>query len=158
MTGNFNSIWDPNFPFYLCHSDSLFDIADSFSLNVSKPIENVLARFSDNSNNANSVLDLVFLCPSFPEFNHHIIHPSWRLFSDHTLITVDISICEEKISHMRWSLVKGSNEEKQFIKSIIQVIKNLILQSVVEWQLSTFTWQISMLLKYWKLVQLQKHY
>jgi len=101
MTGNFNSIWDPNFPFYSCHSDSLFDIADSFSLNVSKPIENVLARFSDNSNNANSVLDLVFLCPSFPEFNHHIIHPSWRLFSDHTLITVDISICEERISHMR---------------------------------------------------------
>ena len=33
ITGDFNirnSIWDPNFLFHLCHSDSLFDIADSF--------------------------------------------------------------------------------------------------------------------------------
>ena len=128
MTGDFNirnSIWDPNFLFHSYHSDSLFDIADSFPLNISKPIENVSTRFSDNANNANSVLDLVFLCSSFPEFNCHIIHPNWRLSSDHTPITVDISICEERISHMRWSLVKGSDEEKQFIESVIQVIKNL---------------------------------
>ena len=33
MTGDFNirdSIWDPNFLFHLCHSDSLFDIVDYF--------------------------------------------------------------------------------------------------------------------------------
>ena len=79
MTGDFNikdSIWDPNFPFHLYHSDLLFDITDSFSLNISKPIENVPTRYSDNNNNANSVLDLVFLCLSFSKFNHHIIHPS----------------------------------------------------------------------------------
>jgi len=78
MTGNFNirdSVWDPNYLFHLCYSNSLFDIADSFSLNISKPIENVPTRFSDNDNNANSVLDLVFLCPYFSEFNYHIIHP-----------------------------------------------------------------------------------
>ena len=104
MTGDFNirdSIWDSNFPFHLCHSNSLFDIVDSFSLNISKPIENVPTRFSDNANNANSVLDLVFLYPSFPGFNCHIIHSDWRLSSDYTPITVDISICEERISHMR---------------------------------------------------------
>ena len=79
MTGDFNikdSIWDPNFPFHLYYSDLLFDITDSFSLNISKPIENVPTRYSDNNNNANSVLDLVFLCLSFSKFNHHIIHPS----------------------------------------------------------------------------------
>ena len=78
MTGDFNirdSIWDPNFPFHSSHSDSLFDIADSFSLNIFKPLENVPTRFSDNDNNANSVLDLVFLCLLSPEFNHHHIHP-----------------------------------------------------------------------------------
>ena len=34
ITGDFNirdSIWDSNFLFYSSHSDSLFDIADSFS-------------------------------------------------------------------------------------------------------------------------------
>ena len=77
MTGDFNirdSIWDPNFLFYSCHNNSLFDIADSFSLNISKPIKNIPTRFSDNDNNTNSVLDLVFLYPSFPKFNCHIIH------------------------------------------------------------------------------------
>jgi len=78
ITDDFNirdSVWDSNYLFHLCYSNSLFDIADSFSLNISKHIENIPTRFSDNDNNANSVLDLVFLCPSFPEFNHHIIHP-----------------------------------------------------------------------------------
>jgi len=128
MTGDFNikdSVWDPNYPFYSCYSNSLFDIADSFSLNISKPIENFSTRFSDNNNNANSVLDLVFLHLSFSEFNHHIIYPDWRLSSDHALITVNILIHKERISHMRQLLVKGSNEEKQFVKSVIQVIKNL---------------------------------
>ena len=95
MTGDFNvrdSIWDSNFPFHSCHSDSLFDISDSFSLNISKPIENVPTRFSDNNNNANSVLDLAFLCSSLPKFNHHVIYPDWRLSLDHAPITVDILI------------------------------------------------------------------
>jgi len=102
MTGDFNirdSIWDFNFPFHSSHSDSLFDIADSFSLDISKPLENSSTRFSNNDYNANSVLDLVFLHPSSPEFNCHSIHPDWRLLSDHALITIDIYICKERISH-----------------------------------------------------------
>ena len=72
MTDDFNirdSRWDPNYPFYSIHSNSLFDIANSFSLDISNPIENIPTRFSNNNHNANSVLDLVFLCPPFPEFN-----------------------------------------------------------------------------------------
>ena len=72
ITGKFNirdSRWDPSYPFHSIHSDSLFDISDSFSLNISNPIENVPTRYSDNDHNANSVLDLVFLCPSSLEFN-----------------------------------------------------------------------------------------
>ena len=104
ITGDFNirdNIWDPNYLFYLYNSDLLFDIADSFSLSISNSIENVPTRFSDNNNNANSVLDLVFLHLSFPEFNCHVIHPDWRFSLDHALITVDILIWEEKTSHMR---------------------------------------------------------
>jgi len=128
MTGDFNirdSIWDPNYLFHLYNSDLLFDIADFFSLSISNPIENVPTRFSDNNNNANSVLNLVFLCPSFPKFNHHVIHSDWRLSSDHALITVNILIWEKRTSHTRQSIVKRSDEEKLFIKSIVKVIKNL---------------------------------
>ena len=128
ITGDFNirdNIWDPNYLFYLYNSDLLFDIANSFSLSISNPIENVPTRFSDNNNNTNSVLDLVFLCLSFPEFNHHVIHLDWRLFLDHALITVDILIWEKKTSHMKWLIVKGSNEEKLFVENVVKVIKNL---------------------------------
>jgi len=64
MTGDFNirdNLWDSNFPFHSIHSDILFDIADSFSLAISKPTKNFPTRFSDNDQNSNSVLDLIFL-------------------------------------------------------------------------------------------------
>jgi len=102
MMDDFNirdSIWDFNFPFYSSHSNSLFDITDSFSLDISQPLENSPTGFSDNDHNANLVLDLVFLCSSSPEFNCYHIHLDWRLSSDHALITVDVSICEERILH-----------------------------------------------------------
>jgi len=102
MTGDFNikdCRWDPYYMFHSIHSDSLFDTADYFSLDISNPIENVPTRFSDNNHNTNFVLDLVFLCPSFPEFNRHCIHPEWRLLLDHAPITIDVSIQEERISH-----------------------------------------------------------
>jgi len=63
MTGDFNirdNLWDLNFPFHSIYSDMLFDIADSFSLALPKPIENFLTRFSDNDQNSNLVLDLIF--------------------------------------------------------------------------------------------------
>jgi len=63
MTGDFNirdSLWDSNFLFHSVHSDMLFNIADSFSLALSKPIENFPTRFSDNDQNSNSVIDLIF--------------------------------------------------------------------------------------------------
>ena len=128
MIGNFNirdSIWNSNFLFHSNHSDSLFDIADSFYLDISKPLKNVPTRFSNNDYNANSVLDLVFLHLSSPEFNRHHIHPNWRLSSDYALITVKVSICEERISYTWWLLAKGSDEENQFIENVIQIIKNV---------------------------------
>jgi len=122
MTGDFNirdSLWDSNFPFHSIHSDMLFDIADSFSLALSKPIENFPIRFSDNDQNSNSVLNLIFTWPSSTEFNWHHIHPDWRLSSDHTPITVDIPIRDEDIPTKQRSLIKGSDEENRFIEDLI---------------------------------------
>jgi len=64
------------------------------------------------------------------EFNHHYIHPEWRLLSDHAPITVDISIQDKSIPNKQQSLVKGSDEEKQFIDDLIQVIKNMNITSI----------------------------
>jgi len=41
MTDDFNiqdSLWDPGYSFHSSHSDLLFNIADSFNLGLSKPI------------------------------------------------------------------------------------------------------------------------
>jgi len=51
MTGDFNirdNFWDPNFPYHFSHRDTLFDIADSFQLELSKPIEFFPARYPNN--------------------------------------------------------------------------------------------------------------
>ena len=51
MTGDLNirdSIWDPEFPHYSHHSQDLFDIADSFYLELSRPTEQISTRYSNN--------------------------------------------------------------------------------------------------------------
>ena len=114
MTGDFNnrdSLWDLNFPFHSVHNDMLFNIADSFSLALSKPIENFPTRFLDNNQNSNLVLHLVFTQSSSTEFNWHHIHPDWRLLSDYTPITVNIPIRDEDIPTKWCLLIKGSDEE-----------------------------------------------
>jgi len=64
MIGDFNirdSFWDLYFPYHSTHRASLFDIADSFQLEISKPTEFFSTRYSDNDQDSNSVLNLIFL-------------------------------------------------------------------------------------------------
>jgi len=129
ITGDFNirdSLCDTNFQFHSVHSDTLFDITDSFSLTISKPSENFPTRFLDNNCNSNSVLDLVFLCPSSLEFNHHHIHLNGGFYLTMLLLPL-IFPFKMKVFQI---LVKGSDEEKQFIDNLIQVIKNMNTTSI----------------------------
>jgi len=90
ITEDFNirdSFWDPYFPYHSTYRDSLFDIADSFQLEISKPTEFFPIRYSDNDQDSNSVLDLIFLWLFSTEFNNYHIHPDWRLMS--RSLTVD---------------------------------------------------------------------
>jgi len=54
------------------------------------------------------------------------------MFSDHTPITIEVSIQKERVLLSQCSLAKakGSNEEKQFIEDVILIIKNLNMFSI----------------------------
>ena len=76
MTSNFNirdSLWDPGEGFHSSHSNLLFDIMNSFNLDLSEPINCVSMKYSDNSQELNSVLDLIFLYFRSEELNNHSI-------------------------------------------------------------------------------------
>ena len=67
----------------------------------------------------------MFLCFGLDKLNNYIIHPDWKLISDHTLLTIIIPIIEEYIQTKKWMIVKESKEEYIFVKKLIEVIKNI---------------------------------
>jgi len=122
--------WDPFFPYHSSHCDLLTDIADSMDLCVFKFTNQVPTRYLDNLNNSNLVIDLIFLHPNLSEFNNHTIHPEWRLSSDHTPLTVNIAINEELIHTKKYTIVKNSEEENNFITELIESIKGLNMENI----------------------------
>jgi len=79
MTGDFNirdNFWDPNFPYCSSHRDTLFNITNSFQLELSKPTEFFSTRYPNNVQDSNLVLNLVFLHPNLLEHDNHCIHPN----------------------------------------------------------------------------------
>ena len=122
MTGDFNicnSLWDPLYSFHSSISNNLFAIADSFNLFLLFPTEQVPTRFSDDANNSNSVLDLMFLWCNSEEINSHVIHLDWWLTSDHASLTITIPIIEEHITTCKRILIKNSVKEDNFVNEVI---------------------------------------
>ena len=105
---------------------------NSFQLEISKPTEFFPTRYSDNGQDSNSVLDFVFFQPNLTKQNNHHIHPDWRLTSDYAPISVNISIVEKHIQTTKQVLAKNSEEKDYFIKELINFIKNLKTDSILD--------------------------
>jgi len=77
MTGDFDirdRFWDLSYLHHSSHKDTLSEIADSFHVELSKPTEFLPTRYSDNTQDSNLVLDLMFLHSNSMEYNNHSIH------------------------------------------------------------------------------------
>jgi len=86
MTGDFDirdSIWNSLISFNLIYSNLLVDVADSFDLLLSLSTNQVPTRYSDNVNNANFVIDIIFLRPNSLEFDNYTIYPKLWHSSNH---------------------------------------------------------------------------
>jgi len=64
MIENFNikdNNQNPLYSHYFVHANTFRKIADLFDLELSIPISQVLTRYTDNLNESNSVINLIFL-------------------------------------------------------------------------------------------------
>ena len=133
MTGDFN-IWDSLQDLLFNHhssiSDNLLAIADSFNLSLSYPINQVPTRYSNNTNDSNSVINLMFLCCDSSKLNMHSIHLEWYLTSDHAPLTITIPIVEEHIASCKRTITKNSEEEDKFIKKVITFFSKLDMSNI----------------------------
>ena len=75
MTGDFNINWDSSYSYHSTHTDTLREIADFFNLELLTPINQVLMRYSDNSSDSNSAINLMFLYINSEEINTNSILP-----------------------------------------------------------------------------------
>ena len=128
MTGDFNirnSLWDSAFPFHSSVSDDLIIIVDSFNLSLSTPINPCPTRYSDTADEANLVINLMFLqCGSY-ELDHHTIHPGNYLSSDHASLSIDIPIIDEVIQSSKLTIHPKSDQELAFVEEVILSFKSL---------------------------------
>ena len=133
MTGDFNiwdCLWDLLFNHHSSISDNLFVIADSFNLSLLYPINQVPTRYSDNVNNSNSVINLMFLCCDSSKLNMHSIYPEWCLTSNHVSLTITIPIIEEHIATQKRTIIKNSEEEDELIKEVIAAFSKLDISNI----------------------------
>jgi len=133
MAGNFNirnSNWDLSYTFHLIHTGSLLEIVDSFNLNLSHSIQQVPTCYSNNVNDANSVINFFFLWPNSTKIdNHSILSDLWYSL-DHAPFVIDISITEEFIQDKRHIIIKNSEEEKKFTFKLIKSIRSINMSMI----------------------------
>ena len=96
------------------------------------------------------------------EFDNHMIYPEWGLLSDHAPLTVDIVIIKY-IQTKKYTIVKNSEEEKNFIAELIKAIKGLNMEHIsskenLEQTVQKFTDSTNKIwFKHSKIINITKH-
>ena len=121
MTGDFNirnNDWDPSYLYHSTYIDNLREIAESFDLELSMSVNQVLMWYTDNSQDSNLVLDLMFPHTNIEEFNNHSILTNLQGPSFYASLSVYIIIKEEFIQEKKLTIIKNNKEEKEFINKL----------------------------------------
>ena len=127
------------------------------------PTNQVPTRYSDNQNNSNLVIDLIFLRQDSSELNNYMIYLEQKLLSDHISLTINITIIEKHIQTRKYILVKNSKEEENFIVELIKVIikintKNISSKETLEQIVQIIANNMDKIwFKYSKVVNITKH-
>jgi len=105
-------------------------IADFFNFSLSFSTDRVSTRYSNNMNDSNLIINLMFFHSDSTKLNTHCILPNWRLTSDHVPLTITIPISKEHFDAWGRIITKNSNEENMFIKEVIVSFTKLDLSNV----------------------------
>ena len=92
-----DSNWDPSYPHHLLYTDMLWEVADSFGLELLISINLVFIWYIDNFQGSNSVLDLIFLRIGLEKLNNYIILPNFQSLLDYASLLVSIILKKEFI-------------------------------------------------------------
>jgi len=89
------------------------------------PTHPVPTRYSDNSENSNSVINLMFLKPNSLELDNYFILSKLCFPLDHASLVVDIQIIEEFLPDTRSMIIRNSEEKTGFTLDIINKFKKI---------------------------------
>ena len=76
------------------------------------------------------IINLISFRLELSEFDSYFIYLDWRLISDHTPLTINIAIFKKHIQTRKHTIVKNSEEEKNFINKLIRAIKGLNTENI----------------------------
>ena len=66
------------------------------------------------------------------ELDNHSILPKLQFTSNHTLLTMNIIINEELIHDKRYTIVKNSQEEMEFMTDFIKIFRNVNTSNIYD--------------------------
>ena len=94
------------YSFHSAYSNTLTDIVDSFDLKLSCSIQQISTWYTDNVNDANSIINLIFLCLNSTEIDNYNILSELHHLLDYASLTVNISITKEFVQDKCQTIMK----------------------------------------------------
>jgi len=103
---------------------------NSFNLELPFTTDPIPTRYSNNVNDSNLVIDLMFLHSESSELKNHSIHLDWQLTLDYAPLTITIPIVKDNVNTTKCLITKDSKEEVSFVKKVIASVGNLNMSSL----------------------------